>query len=74
MSADPEPAGGNRRWLGAALALFVPVVVLQGLNRTQRFREGPLGEWYVQAGVTAVAVLGWLAVEWLVGRAYRRRE
>ena len=65
---------GNRRWLGAAIALFVPVVVLRGLNQAAQLRDGPLGEWYVQAGVAVAAVLLWLVVEWLIGRAYRRKE
>jgi hypothetical protein len=74
MTGDPSPAAGNRRWLGAAIALFVPVVVLRGLNQAGQFRDGPLDEWYAQAGVVVAAVLVWLAVEWLLGRAYRRRE
>ena len=64
----------QRRWLGAAIALFVPVMVLRGLNQAGRFRDGPLSEWYVQAAVAGAGGLLFLAVEWLVGRAYRGKE
>jgi hypothetical protein len=69
MTAEPPP---SRRWLGAAIALSAPVVVLRGLSRTEQV-NGPMAQWYVQAGVAAALALGYLGVTWLVGRAYRRR-
>lgn len=64
----------NRRWLGAAVALFVPLMVLRGLNQASRFSDGPLSKWYVQAAVVVAGLLVWLVVERLIGRAYRDKE
>ena len=64
----------QRRWLGAAIALFVPLMVLRGLGQAGRFGDGPLSHWYVQTALAVAGALLLLAVEWLVGRAYRRRE
>ena len=74
MSMTEAGGPNRRRWLGAAIALFVPLVILRGLNRSAQLRDGPLSAWYVQAGVVVAGVLVWLAVEWLIGRAYRHKE
>jgi len=71
---DSKPATVSRRWIAAALVPFAGVVVLRGLSRTEQFHDGPLSDWYVQAGLIAALLLGSAAVSWLVGRAYRGRE
>lgn len=57
-----------------AIALFVPVMLLRGFNQAGRLGDGLLSRWYVQVALAVAGALLLLAVEWLVGRAYRRRE
>jgi hypothetical protein len=71
--AAPETAG-NRWWIGAAIVVGVPLLILNGVSKAARFGDGFLSHWYGQLAVVSVVLAGYALVHAMVGRAYRRRR
>lgn len=65
---------GNRWWIGAAIVVGVPLVILRGLSRVSRFDGGFLSHWYGQAAVVVALLAGYALIHWMISRAFRRRR
>jgi hypothetical protein len=65
---------GNRWWIGAAVFVGVPLVVLRGVSHAARFGDGFLSHWYGQLAVGGALLAGYALVHWMISRAYRRHR
>lgn len=66
--------GGNRWWIGAAVASFALYALLRGLRSADLVTDGPLGHWYGQLAVLVLGAACYGAGHLLVRRAFRRRR
>lgn len=65
---------GNRWWIGAAIVVGVPLLVLSRVSNAARFGDGFLSHWYGQLAAGCVVLAGYTLVHAMVARAYRRRR
>ena len=69
----PETSA-NRWWIGAAIVVGAPLLILNRVSNAARFGDGFLSHWYGQVAVGCVVLAGYALVHAMVARAYRRRR